>query len=49
MNISAVITVDKGDVHAKVKGQRIKLKAIDIKAKIAPIGAFPDQNSSLNL
>ena len=37
MNISAVITVDKDDIHAKVEGQRLKLKAIDIKAKFSPI------------
>ena len=41
MKSSAVITIDKRDVHAKGQGQRSQVKAIEVKTNFAPIWAFP--------
>ena len=41
MNVSGVITIDKSDVHAKVQGQRSKVKVTKLKKKLPLFGRFP--------
>ena len=48
MKFSAVITIDKSDVHSKGQGQKSKVKVMEVKTNFAPIWAIPDCNSSLN-
>ena len=36
-------------VQAKGQGQSLKVKVTEVKTNFAPIWAFPDRNSSLNL
>ena len=45
-DIFGVNTIDRSDVHAK---SRSKVKVTKVKTNLAPIWAFPDHNSSLNL
>ena len=49
MKFPRIIVIDKSDVHAKGQGQRSKVKVTEIKTNFAPIWAFPDCNSRLNL
>ena len=46
IKFSGVITFDKNDVDAK--GQKSKVKFIEVKTNFAPIWAFPECNSSSN-
>ena len=43
-----VIAIDKRDAHAKGPGQKSKVKVTEVKTNFAPVGVFPDCNSSLN-
>ena len=44
MKFSEVITTDRGDVHAKGKGQRSMVKVLEVKTIFSSICAFPGHN-----
>ena len=44
-----LITIDKSDVRVKAQGQSSNIKVTEVKANFAPVWAFPDSKSSLNL
>ena len=49
MKFSALITIEKSDVHSKGQSQRWKVKVTEVKTNFVLFGGFPDCNSSLNL